>query len=332
MCGGMVGNVEGLCLILILLIISALRVVTRRGVANHIVSSSNFTMSCTDIRCGKRGVTISDSKRNGFAVRGGPKLVLAIDTLDCGATAIGMSRGADFLRVGLGSSSRGLKRIIIGSGGKECGHGSGPTIRLVQHIVTTGGGDSLDGCSCCRCSGCRGVALTLGSVAGRRVRKGFFDGQRCLLSRMRLSPCGNGLALPMDVSRAISRRMCHGSPGDRGSVVGNRRDGNVKRIVRAKRVLGAAVGSIFASISVCSSCIQLLRCPFPSPLNEATVDFCRCCVRSAICIGHSLYCRLRFVPTGDRSFKFQNRLCILTSDALRIGGYGLCVPRGSTIG
>lgn len=226
-----------------------------------------------------------------------------------------------------------LSRIIIGPGQRGCSHGGGPTIRLVGGIVTRGGGGGLDRGSCCRCGGCRGVAVSLGSIAPRVLRGNVCGGVPFLGSRVRLYRRAGGFVLPVSISRATSRGVCHGRPGDRGAVVGKVDSAKIGRLFTAKSVLDAILGSMFASIGVCSGSVHLLRCPFVDPVSsDSTVSFCGFCVVSAAFISGSGYFRLAFIPGGSRSFNFAKRLCMLTSSSCAIGGYAVGLPGGSKIG
>ncbi len=213
------------------------------------------------------------------------------------------------LGIQLGGRSGRLGRILIGPGGKHCEEGSGPTIRLVQGIVTTGRRDSLGRGSCCHCSGCRHVAFTFGGVARRFLSDKFLDGCPLFMGRIRFYPRARGLVVPLACGRASSRRVFQGRPRTRQGFIEKAHSRNLGRLFAANSVIGVILRHFFTSIGVCSGSVGLLRHCFADPLSSAsTVSFCRCCVVSALVMSTSHYVRLDFIPRGPRSFKFSKGL------------------------
>lgn len=232
----------------------------------------------------------------------------------------------------LSPSSMVLRRIIMGPGGRGCSQGGGPTMRFVQGMVSRGGTRGLRAGSCCRCDGCRGVGVSLGSIAPRDLRGKVCGGFSFLGSRIRISPRAGGLVLPVSMRRASSGAVCEGSPRDGGAVVRNVGSGNMRRFFSANSVLNAVLGSMFTSVGVCSSSVHLLRHHFMDPVKDKTVSFCGFCLVSAIVMSGGGYMRLAFIPRGPRSFKFAKRLCILSSSACTMGGYAVGLPGGAKMG
>ncbi len=320
-----------LCLVFVLLMISALQMVAQQKLTGRVIDDDGFAVSYASVQYKGHKIAVSSDGEGKFSIEKHPGWVITVSALSYKTATVKVDEKTNFIEVKLKDDSHKLNEVVVKTKRGKYTRKDNPAVELMKRVIAAKKKSDLTNHDYYQYDKYQKITLSLNDLKKEQLENKFFSKRQYLLDQVETSPYNGKLILPVSIDETVSQHIYRKDPKTEKDIIKGQQSNGIGQIIQTGEILNTALKEVFTDVDIYDDYVRLLQYPFPSPIGRTATSFYHFYIEDTVYVERDLCYHLQFIPANSQDFGFRGEIFVLADSTLHVKKCNLYMPHNSDV-